>query len=88
MAMLEDMSTLDNKAAFIWVVLQCHCVGISFDLVKYRGHPSVVKEMSLFMLTERVDPSKVEACLELAKRVEKEARDAKSEVVKLKRSSQ
>jgi hypothetical protein len=32
-AMLEDMSTLDNKAACIWAVLQCHRVRINFDLV-------------------------------------------------------
>jgi hypothetical protein len=81
--MLEDMSTLGNKAACIWAVLQCHRVGISFDLVKYRGHPSVVKEMSLSMLMEQVDPSKVEACVERAKRAEKEASNAKSEVAKL-----
>ena len=83
-AMLEDMGTLDNKAACIWAVLQCHRVGMSFDLVKYRGHPSVVKEMSLFMLTERVDPSEVENCSERARKAEKEASDAKSEVAKLK----
>jgi hypothetical protein len=83
-AMLEDMSTLDNKAACIWAALQCHQVGKSFDLVKYRGHPSVVKEMSLFTLTERVDPSEVEACSKRAKRAEKEAKDAKSEAAKLK----
>jgi hypothetical protein len=51
-AMLEDMGTIDNKAACIWAVLQCQRVGMSFDLVKYRSHPLVVKEMSLFMLME------------------------------------
>jgi hypothetical protein len=59
-AMLVDMGTIDNKAACIWAVLQCHHVGMSFDLLKYRSHPSVVKEMSLFMLTERVDPNEVD----------------------------
>jgi hypothetical protein len=49
--MLEDLSTIDNKAACLWAVLQCHPVGKAFHLVKYRGHPAVVKEMSLFMLT-------------------------------------
>jgi hypothetical protein len=82
--MLEDMNTLDNKAACIWAVLQCHRVGKAFDLVKYRGHPAVVKEMSLFMLTERVDPSEIEACTDRSKRAKKEASDAKSEVAKLK----
>jgi hypothetical protein len=82
--MLEDLSTINNKAACLWAVLQCHRVGKAFDLVKYRGHPAVVKEMSLFMLTKRVDPSEIEACLERSKRAEKEASDAKSEVAKLK----
>jgi hypothetical protein len=81
--MLEDMNTLDNKAACLWAVLQCHRVGKSFDLVKYRGHPAVVKEMSLFMLTERVDPSEIEACTERSRKAEKEALDAKNEVSKL-----
>jgi Skp family chaperone for outer membrane proteins len=50
-----------------------------------RGRvPPVVKEMSLFMLTERVDPSEVEACFEQAKHTEKEAQEAKSEFVKRK----
>jgi hypothetical protein len=82
--MLEDLSTIENKAACLWAVLQCHHVGKAFDLVKYGSHPAVVKEMSLFMLTERVDPSEIEACLERSKRAEKEAADAKSEVAKLK----
>eukprot|EP00978_Attheya_sp_CCMP212_P034683 scaffold146665_cov69-Attheya_sp.AAC.1 len=30
-----------------------------FIEVGFQGHPSFVKEMSLFMLTERVDPSQV-----------------------------
>jgi hypothetical protein len=34
--MLEDMSTLDNKVACLWVILQWHRVRKSFDLVKYR----------------------------------------------------
>jgi hypothetical protein len=82
--MLEDLSTLENKASCLWAVLQCHRVGQAFDLVKYRGHPAVVKEMSLFMLTERVDPSEIEHCTDRSKKAEKEASDAKSEVAKLK----
>jgi hypothetical protein len=82
--MLEDLETLDNKAACLWAVLQCHRIVSDFDLVNYRGHPAVVKEMSLFMLTERVDPSEIEACTERSKKAEKEASDAKSEIAKLK----
>jgi hypothetical protein len=70
----EDMGTIESKAACIWAVLQCHCAGMSLYLVKYQGCPLVVKEMSLFMLSERVDPSsEVEFCSERAKKAEKEA---------------
>jgi hypothetical protein len=82
--MIVDMGTLDNKAAVLWAVLQCHRVGAAFDLVKYRGHPAVVKEMSLFMLTERVDPSEIEACSKRAEKAEKVAWEAQCEVAKLK----
>jgi hypothetical protein len=71
--MLEDLGTLENKAACVWAVLQCHQVGGEFDLVAYRGHPAVVKEMSLFMLTERVDPNKMEKLT---------LREAKAEAIK------
>jgi hypothetical protein len=62
----------NNKATYIWAVLQCHWVMQKFILLNFWGHPLVVKEMSLFMLTERVDPSEMEA---LAGRVKK-AEDA------------
>jgi hypothetical protein len=58
-ALLGDPRQLADKAAYIWAVLQCHWVMHKFILLNFRGHPSVVKEMSLFMLTEPVDPSKM-----------------------------
>jgi hypothetical protein len=58
-ALLEDLKTLDNKASFIWGVLQCHRVMDEFIKAKFQSHPSFVKEMSLFVLTERVDPSQI-----------------------------
>jgi hypothetical protein len=80
--MLEDLGTLENKAACIWAVLQCHRVGGEFDLVAYRGHPAVVKEMSLFMLTERVDPNEMDKLTARAQTAEKEVSDAKAESIK------
>jgi hypothetical protein len=65
--MLPDLGPLESKAACMWAVLQSHCVADAFKKVKYRGHPAVVKEMSLFMLTERVDPSHVHTIAEKAK---------------------
>jgi uncharacterized protein YfcZ (UPF0381/DUF406 family) len=82
--MLEDLGTLENKAACIWAVLQCHRVGGEFDIVAYRGHPAVVKEMSLFMLTERMDPCKMEKLTEKAKKAERDATDAQTETLKAK----
>jgi hypothetical protein len=58
-ALLEDLKTLDNKTSFIWGVLQCHRVMDEFIKAKFQSHPSFVKEMSLFVLTERVDPSQI-----------------------------
>jgi hypothetical protein len=62
-ALLPDMKSLRNKSAFIWSVMQCHRVMKEFIAVGFRGHPEFVKEMSLFMLTQRVDPSQL-VCLE------------------------
>jgi hypothetical protein len=82
--MLEDVGTLENKAACIWAVLQCHRVGAEFDKVAYRGHPAVVKEMSLFMLTKWVDPLEMEKLTEKMKKAEKETIKAKAEAAKVK----
>jgi hypothetical protein len=43
----------------------------------------VVKEMSLFVLMECIDPSKIEACTKRSKKAEKEASDAKAKLAKL-----
>jgi hypothetical protein len=57
--MLEEPHKLHAKSQMIWAVLQCHRVVVSFSDVQFRGHTSIVKEMSLFMLTERVDPTEL-----------------------------
>ena len=80
--MLEDLGTLENKAACIWAVLQCHRIRGEFDLVAYRGHPAVIKEMSLFKLTERVDPNEMDKLTIRAQKAEKEAGEAKAEAIK------
>jgi predicted nucleic acid-binding Zn-ribbon protein len=53
-------------------------------MVKYRGHPSVMKEMSLFMLTKRVDPTEVRVISDRSKQADKAATHANLEVDKLK----
>lgn len=61
MAHLADLSTLDNKVSLIWAVMQCHTFWNDFIAVDFRGHPTIVKEISLFMLSERVDPKELES---------------------------
>jgi hypothetical protein len=83
-AILPDLSPLESKAACLWAVLQSHRVAHAFKKVQYRGHPAVVKEMNLFMLTERVDPLEVTGILEKVKKAERVATEAAAKIVKLK----
>jgi hypothetical protein len=55
-AQLEHPETLEDQSALLWVVLQCHRIMQDFIAVGFEGHPAIVREVSLFMLTERVDP--------------------------------
>ncbi|CAJ1943738.1 unnamed protein product [Cylindrotheca closterium] len=70
-AQLENPKTLDDQAALPWVVLQCHRVVDKF-MVNFEGHPAIVREMSLFILTERVDPIQFAAVAEQNKEVSQE----------------
>jgi hypothetical protein len=67
----------------IWAVLQCHRVVENFSAVQFRGHTSIVKEMNLFMLTERVDPTELVGMLQRVRNAEAAAASAKAEVKKL-----
>jgi hypothetical protein len=67
----------------IWAVLQCHRVVENFFAVQFRGHTSIVKEMNLFMLTERVDPTELVVMLQRVRNAEAAAASAKAEVKKL-----
>jgi hypothetical protein len=60
-ALVEDPKPLDNKAKIILCVLQCHMVMERFIAVKFQGHPVIVKEITMFMVTERVDPEDLTA---------------------------
>jgi hypothetical protein len=55
-SMLEEPHKLHAKWKMIWAVLYCHQVVASFLDVWFWGHTSIVREMSLTMLTEHVDP--------------------------------
>jgi hypothetical protein len=60
-ALLDDPTPLESKAHIIWCVLQCHTIMRSFIHVRFQGHPVIVKEITMFMVTERVDPAELEA---------------------------
>jgi hypothetical protein len=75
-ARLSDGRDLHSKASLIWAVLRCHRIMQQFIEVKFRGHPAIVKEMTLFMLTERVDPSEIAKLLERARDAENKANAA------------
>ncbi len=53
---IEDLGVLSSKAQFLWCVLQRHRVINNFTAKDFRGHPQTVKQISLFMINERVDP--------------------------------
>jgi chloramphenicol O-acetyltransferase len=81
--LLQDPTTLENTAAYLWAVLQCHRVMQEFIMVKFRGHPAIVKEMTLFMLIERVDATELKNITDALKKVEKLADQASSATSKL-----
>jgi hypothetical protein len=81
--LIEDPTTVQNKSAFIWAVFQSHRVMDEFMLVGFKGHPGIVKQMSLFMVTERVDPSEVLAMVSKVSKAEVAADKATAEAKRL-----
>jgi hypothetical protein len=58
-ALLEDARTVDTKAQVIWTVLQCHSIVEQFIKLDFKGHTTMVQQMTLYMMTERVDPAQM-----------------------------
>jgi hypothetical protein len=58
-ALLEDARTIDTKAQVIWTVLQCHAIIEQFIKLEFKGHTTMVQQMTLYMMTERVDPAQM-----------------------------
>jgi hypothetical protein len=77
---LDDLVSLENKAACMWGVMQCHRAVSEFEQVDYRGHPGVVTEMNLFLLIERIDPTVILQNEEKIKKLESENKAAQSEL--------
>jgi hypothetical protein len=81
--LIEDPTPVQNKSAFIWAVFQSHRVMEEFILVGFKGHPSIVKQMSLFMVTERVDPSEILGMMTKVTKAEAAAEKATAEAKRL-----
>jgi hypothetical protein len=83
--LLENSTKIDQKAAFMWAIFQTHRVIKSFVDVQFKSHPAIVKEISLFMVTERVDPKEIQ---ELGVKCKKAEGDAAKAVADLKKLSE
>ena len=59
-AMMTDFTLDDHKAQMIWTVLRCHAIVEDFIALDFRGHTVMVQQMTLYMMTERVDPADME----------------------------
>jgi hypothetical protein len=58
-ALLEEARTTDTKAQVIWTVLQCHAIIDHFMKLEFKGHTTMVQQMTLYMMTEQVDPAQM-----------------------------
>jgi predicted RNase H-like nuclease (RuvC/YqgF family) len=56
---VRDTKTAEAKASVIWGVLQQHRIMDEFIALKFEAHPAIVRELSLFIITERVDPQAI-----------------------------
>ena len=74
---------MQNKSAFICAVFQSHRVMDKFILVGFECHPASVKQMSLFMVTEQVDPSEIVGMMKKVVKVETAADKATADSKRL-----
>jgi hypothetical protein len=54
-----DTKSTEAKASVIWGVMQHHRILEEFIVLKFEAHPAIVRELSLFIITERVDPQAI-----------------------------
>jgi hypothetical protein len=69
-----------NTARYL---VQIHRVIQSFISVQFKSHPAIVKEISLFMVTEQADPKEILDLGVKCKKAESDAAKATSELKKL-----
>jgi hypothetical protein len=56
---VRDTKSAEAKASVIWGVMQHHRILDEFIVLKFEAHPAIVRELSLFIITERVDPQAI-----------------------------
>ena len=56
---VRNVKTAEAKASVIWGVLQQHRILDEFIAFKFEAHPAIVRELSLFIITERADPQAI-----------------------------
>jgi hypothetical protein len=56
---VRDTTTAEANTSVIWGVLQQHRIMDEFMALKFEAHPAIVRELSLFIITERVDPQAI-----------------------------
>jgi len=69
---LGDLGIASQKATMIWAVLQCHHIMEEFLLLKFKSHSAIIKEITMFILTEQVDPDDVTQLKAEIKRLKEE----------------
>lgn len=57
--LISDPTTLMGRTTVLWAVLQCHRVMQEFIQLRFNGHTAIVREMSFFMLMDRVSSEDV-----------------------------
>jgi hypothetical protein len=53
---VRETKSAEAKASVIWGVIQQHWILDEFIALQFEAHPAIVRELSLFIITERVDP--------------------------------
>lgn len=82
-ALLEDVQDPTNKAVFAWAVLESTRIMDGFVRLDFSAHPGIVKEISNFMVTERVDKSEMDELETRVKVAEAAAKSASDSVKSL-----
>lgn len=80
---MRDNGTAKNRAHIIWAVLQCHRLMNEFIKVDFKGHPLIVQAVNTFMITERVDPLKVDKALTWLETLKKDKTKLASSITKI-----